>query len=250
LPSPPPTPPDIRVRIRRSETLRLNADRSARGQCPRSVRIQVASDDRHTHPAVETMVAARPAPNLPTTPALEEFGRLCSRARRIDCFSLDQVAGMFLDLSAIKKTDPIGVCRARCVYHFGHCSTRDGVSSAGGKARASRCLRVSWSFVFRHRRSYRPWLLVVPPTRRLRREYANLEIQEGGQASLEYLRVHFGNVPVGRSAGKCGSSLSATAARTPRGWSGSRTRCESTLVDLDSKAKLPESVARWQARDP
>lgn len=27
------------------------------------------------------------------------------------------------------------------------------------------------------------------------RSYANLEIQEGGQASLEYLRVHFGNVP-------------------------------------------------------
>jgi hypothetical protein len=27
------------------------------------------------------------------------------------------------------------------------------------------------------------------------RSYADLEIQEGGQASLEYLRVHFGNVP-------------------------------------------------------
>ena len=25
--------------------------------------------------------------------------------------------------------------------------------------------------------------------------YADLEIQEGGQASLEYLRVHFGSVP-------------------------------------------------------
>ena len=25
--------------------------------------------------------------------------------------------------------------------------------------------------------------------------YADLEIQEGGQASLEYLRVHFGDVP-------------------------------------------------------
>jgi hypothetical protein len=27
------------------------------------------------------------------------------------------------------------------------------------------------------------------------RSYADLEIQEGGQASLEYLRVHYGNVP-------------------------------------------------------
>jgi hypothetical protein len=27
------------------------------------------------------------------------------------------------------------------------------------------------------------------------RSYADLEIQEGGQASLEYLRVHLGNVP-------------------------------------------------------
>jgi hypothetical protein len=27
------------------------------------------------------------------------------------------------------------------------------------------------------------------------RSYADLDIQEGGQASLEYLRVHFGNVP-------------------------------------------------------
>jgi hypothetical protein len=27
------------------------------------------------------------------------------------------------------------------------------------------------------------------------RSYSDLEIQEGGQASLEYLRVHFGDVP-------------------------------------------------------
>ena len=27
------------------------------------------------------------------------------------------------------------------------------------------------------------------------RSYADLEIQEGGQASLEYLRVHFSDVP-------------------------------------------------------
>ena len=59
------------------------------------------------------------------------------------------------------------------------------------------------------------------------RSYADLEIQEGGQASLEYLRVHFGDVPeAGRR--KVRERLERSCGQDTEGWSGLLMRCGSS----------------------